>query len=485
MGQGHGHKCQGHISYDKSLFAIINKIKKSYAVLELTHSELCSEELLSSPDHQEIDALETFNSLCLLNGASIDWLVLDSYELDDRFRSKFLSCCNSQNLFPSILSIDDFGRLDTQSDVVVNPSFSQGSELYPNESRARCVQQYFLGSKYALLGQEYKLLAQLSPPRTSLRRILIFFGGVDQENYSLRALQACLCPQLQDVGIDLVLGQQSPHISYFKDFILKYQNVDLHVDTPSLAGLMIRADLAIGAIGVTALERTCLQLPSLFVSTAENQSNLAIQLKESSLNQFISLGINFSPDSLRDDILAFKNKYPLPYSPRLCDGLGCSRLASIVGSPLTLSLRNVGPEDKDLMFWWVNDQSVRESSFSRHPISFSDHSQWFDQSLILNNRYIFIADDEYGCPIGQIRFDYTSSTATALIDISIDRAFRRLGYGLKLIQLGIAQMIKILPSNTVFCAEILVSNASSTKTFLRAGFILSKHSEDFNTYVYQ
>ena len=45
----------------------------------------------------------------------------------------------------------------------------------------------------------------------------------------------------------------------------------IHSSLPSLAGLLARADLAIGAGGTTLWERACLKLPSLVVSVADNQ----------------------------------------------------------------------------------------------------------------------------------------------------------------------------------------------------------------------
>ena len=40
---------------------------------------------------------------------------------------------------------------------------------------------------------------------------------------------------------------------------------------PNLAKLMVNSDIAIGAGGVTTLERMCVGLPSIVISIAENQ----------------------------------------------------------------------------------------------------------------------------------------------------------------------------------------------------------------------
>ena len=60
-----------------------------------------------------------------------------------------------------------------------------------------------LGPKFALLGPEYPLLHHSVPPRTELRRALVFFGGVDPKNFSSIALDVLSDTSLSHLCVDL------------------------------------------------------------------------------------------------------------------------------------------------------------------------------------------------------------------------------------------------------------------------------------------
>ena len=67
-----------------------------------------------------------------------------------------------------------------------------------------------LGPHYALLGPEYAQLQPLVPKRTQLNRVLVFFGGVDPDNLTSKALEALSYKDLEHLAVDVVLGRQSP-----------------------------------------------------------------------------------------------------------------------------------------------------------------------------------------------------------------------------------------------------------------------------------
>ena len=123
---------------------------------------------------------------------------------------------------------------------------------------------------YALLGRSMPNYI-LWCLRTELKRVLVFFGGVDPDNLTGRALEALLDPLLADLAVDVVLGLQSLHRKKVEELVARRPHTTLHGPLPSLAGLIARADLAVGGGGVTTLERACLGLPSLVVAIAANQ----------------------------------------------------------------------------------------------------------------------------------------------------------------------------------------------------------------------
>ena len=111
-----------------------------------------------------------------------------------------------------------------------------------------------MGPAYAPIDIVYRSMQPLAPLRKDLRRILVCFGGVDQHNYTALALRALSHHSLKFLSVDVVLGASSVHY----DKINKLVQCRPHTHLPglsSLAGLCLRADLAIGAAGTSSWER--------------------------------------------------------------------------------------------------------------------------------------------------------------------------------------------------------------------------------------
>ncbi len=89
-------------------------------------------------------------------------------------------------------------------------------------------------------------------------------------------------------------------------------------------------------------------------------------------------------------------------------------------------------KDIRLLYQWVNDEVVRENSFNTEQISEEQHKKWFVERLNSNTTDIYIYYYK-GIAIGQLRLDYEGTTA--IIDYSIDRAYRGQGHGTMLLSL--------------------------------------------------
>jgi len=123
-----------------------------------------------------------------------------------------------------------------------------------------------------------------------------------------------------------------------------------------------------------------------------------------------------------------------------------------------VSLREATLLDSELLFDWANDIAVRQSSFNCNSIKLNDHLFWFDKKLKSAETKIYIATINQNEPIGQIRIDALEDYW--LIDYSIDKSFRGLGYGKHIVKL----MIKLNP-NTNFLAKVKSVNIASQKVF--------------------
>ncbi len=104
-----------------------------------------------------------------------------------------------------------------------------------------------------------------------VRRLLVFFGGSDPDDLTSRALHALSAPEFDHWVLDVVLGPNHPNMAGVTRLAQARPGTVLHRPLPSLAGLMLRADLMLGAGGSTNWERMCLGLPTVVISIAENQ----------------------------------------------------------------------------------------------------------------------------------------------------------------------------------------------------------------------
>ncbi len=139
---------------------------------------------------------------------------------------------------------------------------------------------------------------------------------------------------------------------------------------------------------------------------------------------------------------------------------------------MNLNLRPITTEDCKLLFDWVNDPEVRKNSFESRLIEWKIHEEWFFKKIKIDDSIILILELDK-TPIGQIRFDKNENLGTLHIDFSIDPAFRGIGYGKKIINLGCNFVeanfnLRILH----YIAEVKSGNIASQKSFLSNNFYI-------------
>lgn len=461
---------------------LIALLEQEFRVLALPEQPLAASDGLEGRElygawlgcSQATDAAQCLEALARAGITSASWLVTDHYGLDASWEAQLLA-----GLAPKLLVIDDLADRPHQADLLLDQNFfgEATEQRYQGLVPPQCRQ--LLGPHYALLGPEYAQLHPLVPPRTELRRVLVFFGGVDPANLTGRALEALLDPALADLAVDVVLGRQSPHRQVVEELVARRPHTTLHGPLPSLAGLIARADLAIGAGGATTWERACLGLPSLVVAIAANQLPFAQALDQAGHLQLLGDGASVTVEQIRSALLA---RIAEPYADvgghDLTDGWGASRLSmAMLGPQGAISLRRASAADEALLLHWANDPEMRANSFSPEPIDPADHHHWFQSGQASPNRLQWIAKTADGCPIGQIRFDREPAStedgaSEATVDLSLDPCARGQGLAVKLVRLGLQKMEQHWGPATDAVAEVLPSNSASNACFARAGFTL-------------
>lgn len=212
----------------------------------------------------ERDAAETA-SIIGQSGA-VAWLIVDHYRLDWRWQQKIHSRVGK------IMVIDDLADRKHDCDILLDQNFYPNLEyryrgLVPEACRC------FLGPRYSLLREEFlKLQDKMRIRDGKVRRILVFFGGSDPTNETMKALAAIKESKLSAVAVDVVVGGANSQKDEVRRFCDTMTNTVFHCQINNMAELMDKADLAIGAGGSTTWERCYIGLPCLTIIIADNQA---------------------------------------------------------------------------------------------------------------------------------------------------------------------------------------------------------------------
>ena len=209
-----------------------------------------------------------------------DWLIVDHYGLDFRWEGALRSSARH------ILVIDDIADRQHDCDILLDQNYYADMQMrYDGKAPDHC--QLLLGPDYSLLREEFRMLREKIKIRNGkIKKILIFFGGVDSENYTTKAIEA-LSEINAELQVDVVIGAQHPFKEQIHSACIN-NNYICHMQTPHIARLMAEADLALGAGGSASWERCCLGLPSLLVALADNQIAIARELSD--INACVYIG---------------------------------------------------------------------------------------------------------------------------------------------------------------------------------------------------
>lgn len=213
---------------------------------------------------QAEDAEQTIEAL---NGEKPDWLVVDHYGLDMDWEKRL------RPYVGRLMVIDDLASRHHDCDVLLDQNYSvEGEQRYASFVPPFC--KMLLGSRYALLRKEFKVMREHLEPRAhKLKKILVFITAGDDQGETLKAMQGIeLFGKVENV--DVVVGRSSSGNSEIR------QKCDelrwgYHCQVDYMPSLIAQADLAIGAGGSSNWERCALGVPALVVILAENQAPIA------------------------------------------------------------------------------------------------------------------------------------------------------------------------------------------------------------------
>jgi UDP-2,4-diacetamido-2,4,6-trideoxy-beta-L-altropyranose hydrolase len=473
---------------------LIALLEEEFRVLVLPESALIAEAimkdspLLSGRDlyaswlglSEEQDAQDSLSALVdhtLLE--PVAWLVLDHYGLGAPWEKRLRDGLHlAHGSVPQILVIDDLADRSHQASVLIDTNKLDPAAPDPYRDLLPETGKTLLGPAYALLDPHYTQLQPLLPARSNLLRVLVFYGGVDADNHTAIALEALSHPRLLDIAVDVVLSISSIHITDVQRRVRERANTSLHLGLPSLAGLIARADLALGAAGTTSWERACLGLPCLVMPVAENQEQGARAQEAAGIARCLNLQPAEDPVATMQRALLQLLDSPIDLQAmseacfQLGDGRGLARVATaLLGPAPGLHLRSAKAADLLLYHRWASDPQVRQQSFTSDPIPMPQHRPWFTSRLGSPLALLRVLEDGNGLPLGQIRFERAAETATrAVVSFSLDNIVRGKGLAPLLLRLGLEELARCWGNSCEAYGEVCSHNQASSRAFLRADF---------------
>ncbi len=402
-----------------------------------------------------------------LHDLPCDWLVVDHYALDERWETPLRQ--RAKNIFV----IDDLADRNHDCDLLLDQNLhSESPARYEGRTPKGC--RMLMGPRHALLRREFGSQREaVSAREGTVQRLLVFFGGIDERNFTGKTLEAISLIARQDLKVDVVIGAIHP----FRDEIqsaCSSLGLCCHVETSRIAELMAAADLSIGAGGTAVWERMSLGVPTFAIPTADNQIR---QLQDLAI-----LGLVYSPqienpgpDSIRAHLLGLLENPALIQAIsraalRTVDGGGVERVLGCLEGR-EISVREAKAGDSKDIFSWRNDLRVRMASTNQAPILWQDHEAWFARTLISPDNILLL-----GCrgdnPLGVVRFDVSSGAA----EVSIYRVPGGVGrnLGRALLSQAEAWLLDHRKDVTSFEATVRQGNQASISMFLDAGYVMSQ-----------
>ena len=215
---------------------------------------------------QEFDAVQTKEMLKLLE---IDYLIIDNYAIDKKWEKIVRSNVKK------IMVIDDLANREHDCDILLDQNYYNDKDRrYVNLVPKHC--KLLLGPQYVLLREEfYEARKQMRIRDGSIRNILVFFGGSDLTNETMKTLRVLDDLNRTDIQINVVVGDSNKNKECIKEYCQRHENILCFCQVNNMAELMNEADLAIGAGGSSTWERCFLGLPSIVIATAENQVKIS------------------------------------------------------------------------------------------------------------------------------------------------------------------------------------------------------------------
>lgn len=417
-------------------------------------------------------------------GMGFDVVIVDHYGLDWHWER----CARA--LAPQLVVIDDLANRTHECDLLVDSGLGRTPGDYSSLWSGSAPLRLLLGPRYALIREEFSVYRDRPSTPERPTELLISMGGGDQFDITSQVLRVLIGSGVLSrlkLRPTVVLPANSPWVGHVRDMLMSFAAPSvLLVGTERMAPLMAQSHAAIGAGGMTALERCCMGLPSILVVRASNQENNARALDKLGAALVID---GAQPNSIaelpRKLEMLIEEKCRLSIRKAclsLFDPFGAYRVAQelVYGDEKPFFSRPAMKSDEMLLFTWANDSLTRKNAFNPEPISLDNHKRWFARTLDAKHEAsIFLIEDRDASPIGQVRLEVDIDEVGEVfwkLDYSVAPELRGKGFAKPMLQAGLEAFFKGVPEARVI-GYVKSHNFASSKTLLGVGFSAERQLE--------
>lgn len=432
-------------------------------ILERISDEGFAVLLLEDSRHQENGLEQALSASWGSGDQDPAWVVLDGYQFGPDYQRAVREAAKR------LLVVDDYNHLPRyEADILLNQNIEAEHLRY--QAAKECA--FLLGPPYALVRREFVRRKEAKEIPFLAKRVLVTVGGSDPDRVTLKILEGLSRLEQPEMEVKIVVGPANPCGAEVKRAAakskLRGETLETGKDMPEL---MAWADLAVTAGGSTCMELAFMGVPSLVIALAENQKQVMQGFANRGAAVALGWHVDLDPTAMAAEIDALARDRSRRESfsrlgQALVDGLGATRVAEAM-DPTDITLRHVQEQDCELVWRWANEPRARAVSFSSNPIPWEDHRQWFAEKLHSKNGVFYMATNQHGTPVGQVRVDPGESGS--LISVSLDRDFRSLGLGSRVIRAASERAIRERHLERID-ALIKAENSASVMAFSKAGY---------------
>ncbi len=201
------------------------------------------------------------------------------------------------------------------------------------DERATCGERTILsGLSFALLDKRFgtaRASGEDNPVSSWADNLLIAFGAFDSANVTSRILEALQTTHTRQT-ITVLLGEHAPHLEEVGRIVDSIEDARLSIGKKEIADLYLDCDMAIGAGGVSMLERMCLGVPSIIITTSDNQASQVRLAEKFGAIHYAGHLDTLDPETIRATVFGLANDAPCRKEMRkkgmdMVDGQGAVR----------------------------------------------------------------------------------------------------------------------------------------------------------------